>query len=101
MNPTANTLPNPKMRKFESTGLKADGTPMTRGEYNELRGWDIPSNENPEDKGYLMDFGFHKAWWPEAAVVESFRELVDQTGVKTLAEPEKVQKPTGKSKDEK
>ena len=22
MNPTANTLPNPKMRKFESTGLK-------------------------------------------------------------------------------
>ena len=31
----------------------------------------------------------------------NFRELVDQTGVKTLAEPEKVQKPTGKSKDEK
>ena len=26
--------------------------PMSRGEYNEYRGWKIPSDENPEDEGY-------------------------------------------------
>lgn len=27
--------------------------PMTRGVYNKVRGWDIPSDENPDDDGYL------------------------------------------------
>lgn len=27
--------------------------PMTRGKYNELRGWVVPANENPADPGYL------------------------------------------------
>ena len=29
---------------------------MTRGEYNELRGWKVPENENPKDKGYLVEY---------------------------------------------
>ena len=28
--------------------------PMTRGEYNQLRGWIVPQDENPKDEGYLM-----------------------------------------------
>lgn len=29
-------------------------TPMKRGAYNELRGWELPENENPDDDGYLV-----------------------------------------------
>ena len=28
--------------------------PMTRGAYNEFRGWKIPENENPADEGYRI-----------------------------------------------
>lgn len=30
--------------------------PMTRGAYNELRGWDVPSDENASDPGYLVEY---------------------------------------------
>lgn len=32
------------------------GTPMTRGDYNHLRGWAIPVGENPADAGYLVEY---------------------------------------------
>lgn len=36
-------------------GTKAiKAKPMTRGAYNDLRGWTVPANENPEDDGYLV-----------------------------------------------
>lgn len=39
------------------TGTKTiKATPMTRGEYNELRGWKVPDNEDPRDKGYLVEY---------------------------------------------
>ena len=31
-------------------------TPMKRGEYNKLRGWEIPQDENPETEGYLIEY---------------------------------------------
>lgn len=31
-------------------------TPMTRLEYNQYRGWDVPSDENPSDDGYLVEY---------------------------------------------
>ncbi|MDO7235351.1 hypothetical protein Q5M68_18790 [Acinetobacter baumannii] len=31
-------------------------TPMTRGEYNEYQGWQIPENEDPSDPGYLIEY---------------------------------------------
>lgn len=31
-------------------------TPMTRGEYNALRGWEVPDDENPDDPGYLVEY---------------------------------------------
>ena len=31
-------------------------TPMTRGEYNEYRGWQIPENEDPKEQGYLIEY---------------------------------------------
>lgn len=29
---------------------------MTRGEYNEFRGWVLPPDENPEDEGCLVEY---------------------------------------------
>lgn len=31
-------------------------TAMTRGEYNSYRGWDQPSDENPEEPGFLVEY---------------------------------------------
>ncbi|ENW78224.1 hypothetical protein F909_03910 [Acinetobacter sp. ANC 3929] len=31
-------------------------TTMTRGEYNDYRGWQIPENENPSEQGYLVEY---------------------------------------------
>ncbi len=30
--------------------------PMTRAAYNEFRGWQLPANENGEDKGFLVEY---------------------------------------------
>lgn len=30
--------------------------PMTRGEYNTFRGWEVPADENPSDEGYLVEY---------------------------------------------
>lgn len=31
-------------------------SPMTRGEYNAYRGWELPADENGEDAGYLVEY---------------------------------------------
>ncbi|WP_416333203.1 hypothetical protein [Acinetobacter sp. ACNIH2] len=31
-------------------------TTMTRGEYNDYRGWQIPENEDPTEQGYLVEY---------------------------------------------
>lgn len=33
-----------------------NATPMTRLGYNQLRGWKIPANEDPNDEGYLVEY---------------------------------------------
>lgn len=30
--------------------------PMSRGDYNALRGWEVPVDENPADAGYLVEY---------------------------------------------
>lgn len=35
---------------------KVQAQPMTRGDYNALRGWDVPKDENPDDEGYLVEY---------------------------------------------
>lgn len=43
------------MQKYIGTKrLKA--TPMTRGDYNEYRGWKCPKDENPDDTGYMVEY---------------------------------------------
>lgn len=43
------------MSLFVGTKI-VDATPMTRGEYNRYRGWEIPENENPDDTGFLVEY---------------------------------------------
>lgn len=39
------------------TGTKTvNAIPMTRGEYNKLRGWQIPDDENPNEDGFLVEY---------------------------------------------
>lgn len=41
----------------QHTGTKVvNATPMTRQEYNDLRGWQVPDDENPLDEGYLVEY---------------------------------------------
>jgi hypothetical protein len=44
-----------------------DAIPMTRGEYNQVRGWDIPDDENPDDGGYIVRYSDgYVSWSPES-----------------------------------
>lgn len=43
--------------KFLYVGTKAVlAHPMTREEYNDYRGWKVPENENPSDKGFFVEY---------------------------------------------
>lgn len=49
--------------------------PMTRGEYNEYRGWPIPADENPKDEGYLVCYpDGYESWSPKHVFEEAYRE---------------------------
>lgn len=52
--------------------------PMTRGEYNEYRGWKIPENENPQDEGYLVvyvDSDDYVSWSPKDVFERAYRSF--------------------------
>lgn len=60
--------------------------PMTRGEYNGYRGWEVPEDENPADEGYLVEYldggesnhpnhmGYI-SWSPKAVFERGYREV--------------------------
>jgi len=58
---------------------------MTREEYNDFRGWELPSDERGEDTGYLVEFapdghpnveGFagYISWSPAGAFEEAYKQ---------------------------
>ena len=54
--------------------------PMTRGEYNHYRGWEIPENENPNDAGYLVEYSDgYQSWSPEKQFEDAYRECDNMT----------------------
>ena len=66
-------------------GVKqVNATPMTREEYNELRGWRVPADENPDDPVYLVEyvdggkanteqFNGYVSWGPADVFEKSYR----------------------------
>jgi hypothetical protein len=64
--------------------------PMTRGDYNEYRGWKVPENETGADEGYLVeyvnssnsntpDFAGYVSWSPKCAFEEHYRNTDELT----------------------
>ena len=53
------------MKQYIGTKIvKAE--PMTRGDYNNYRGWQIPADEDPMDEGYLMEYeNGYVQWLPK------------------------------------
>lgn len=60
--------------------------PMNRLDYNVLRGWEIPADENPEDEGYVVmyadggtpnvhGFGGYLSWSPKEVFERSYSPL--------------------------
>lgn len=43
------------MKQYIGTKV-ISSTPMTRAEYNEYRGWQLPGNEDGMDDGYLVEY---------------------------------------------
>lgn len=85
------------------TGTKTvKATPMTLGDYNVLREWKIPENENPDAPGYLVEYQdggkanhpmfkgyiswspadvFEKSYWPSGTPFERVAEEKRQLDV--------------------
>ena len=62
-------------RQVMMLGMVATLIGMTRLEYNQFRGWTLPADEDGEDEGFLVNFGFHTAWWPKDVVDKHFVAL--------------------------
>lgn len=64
-----------ELAKYIGTKL-IKAKPMTRGEYNEYRGWKIPENENPQDEGYLVvyvDSNDYVSWSPKDVFERAYK----------------------------
>jgi hypothetical protein len=54
--------------------LKA--TPLTLGEYNKYRGWEMPKDENPDREGFLVVYSDgYESWSPEEVFTEAYAEI--------------------------
>ena len=60
--------------------------PMTRGEYNEYRGWELPSDEDGGDEGLLVEYidggksnhpdhEGYISWSPKSVFEQAYREI--------------------------
>ena len=69
---------------------RINAVPMTREEYCELRGWSVPADENPDDRGYLVEYvdggpanhpGFanYISWSPEDVFDGAYRPISGMT----------------------
>lgn len=71
------------MEKF--IGIKKiEAEPMTRGDYNDLRGWTIPKDENPADEGYIVKYSDgYVSWSPKQAFEEAYSKIGDKPLIDT------------------
>lgn len=67
---------NHQMKKYIGTKC-LHALPMTRGDYNDFRGWKIPEDENPDDAGYLVQYSDDYVSWSPAGVFEEAYYQVD------------------------
>lgn len=75
------------MKRFNAL-KKVNAKPMTRQEYNNLRGWPLPADEDGSDEGYLTEdinapsnlegWDGYISWTPKAIFEEQFYEADDK-----------------------
>ena len=54
--------------------------PMTRGEYNRYKGWEMPKNEIAAEEGYLVEYSDgYVSWSPKKQFEEAYRECDNMT----------------------
>ena len=59
---------------------EVDACPLTRGDYNKYRGWEMPQNENPDDEGCLVVYpDGYESWCPKAQFEEAGRPIDGMT----------------------
>lgn len=62
--------------------IKAE--PMTRGDYNEYRGWTIPADENPLDEGYIVRYSDdYVSWSPKDVFEKSYMEVQENPNLES------------------
>jgi len=82
-NLTNNTVKN--MKRYLGTKL-INAKQMTRKEYNDFRGWELPADENGDDEGYLVEYidspnantpeyGGYVSWSPKDVFEMAYREV--------------------------
>lgn len=81
------------MKKYIRCHL-VEATPMTRGAYNKKRGWTVPKDENPKDKGYLVKYpDGYVSWCPKAQFEAAGRPVDGMTfgmAIKAMKQGKKV-----------
>lgn len=80
------------MNTFTGTKL-VKATPMTRLDYNVLRDWPVPADENPADEGYLVeytdggkpnhkDFAGYISWTPKEQFDNAYLDIGNTDNLK-------------------
>lgn len=81
------------MKQYIGTKM-IQAKPMNRLEYNKYRGWEIPTDENPEDEGYLVKYeDGYESWSPKEVFEKAYRESYGLTfgvALELLKKGEKV-----------
>jgi len=54
--------------------------PMSRGDYNKFKGWEIPAEENPADEGYQVVYNLNTpdeyiSWSPKHIFDAGYNEI--------------------------
>lgn len=69
------------MKRYIGTKV-VNAKPMNRIEYNNFKGWTIPSDENPLDEGYLVQYeDGHVSWSPKSTFESAYRKTGSLKGL--------------------
>lgn len=64
---------------------KIEAEPMTRGEYNDFRGWKTPKDENPSDEGYIVKYSDgYVSWSPKDVFDKAYSRIGDKPLIDTV-----------------
>ncbi len=68
-----------QVKKYECHKV-VHAKPMSRGDYNDYRGWQIPEDENPNDEGYLVIYNqgtedHYESWSPKHIFESGYSEV--------------------------